>query len=68
MARPLKNADERKEGDLRIPVTSEQKAVIQAAAKTVGQDMATWARPILVQHAQAVIAQSNRKARGSKLP
>ena len=46
---------ERKAKDLRIPVTEEQKAVIAEAMKLSGDDMATWARPILLAAAQAVI-------------
>jgi hypothetical protein len=61
MARPFKHPTDRKGEHLRIPVTSEQKAAIQAAAEALGQDMAAWARPILIEHAQAVIAQGKRK-------
>lgn len=52
MARPTKNQADRKDEDLRIPVTSAQKAIIQAAATAAGQDMAAWARLILLKHAE----------------
>lgn len=52
MARPRKNAGERKGEALRIPVTADQKDLIVRAAQEDGLDMATWARPILIRAAQ----------------
>jgi uncharacterized protein (DUF1778 family) len=46
--RPPKPKSERKEVDLRIPVTWDQKDLIAQAAKANGEDMAGWARPILL--------------------
>lgn len=40
---------------MRIPVTSEQKALVVEAARRVGVDMATWARPLLLQAAKDVL-------------
>ena len=52
MARPLKPKADRKTADLRIPVTDKQKELILRAAKLDGQDMAAWARPLLLREAQ----------------
>jgi hypothetical protein len=51
MARPPKAEAERKNVDLRIPVTSEQKDVILQVARLSGLEMATWARPLLLKEA-----------------
>ncbi len=51
--RPRKKKSERKDFDLRIPMTSDQKELIQEAATLRGEDMAGWARPILLRAAQA---------------
>lgn len=53
--RPPKTEGERKAKDLRIPVTDDQKAVVAEAMRLSGQDMATWARPILLAAAQAIV-------------
>jgi hypothetical protein len=50
--RPAKPLALRKDVDLRIPVTPEQKARVVAAAMSAGGDMAAWARPILLQAAE----------------
>ena len=52
MGRPPKNKAERKDVDLRIPVTADQKELILEAARAEGLDMAGWARPILLQAAR----------------
>jgi len=46
--RPPKEKSTRKDVDLRIPVTSDQKEAIVEAARIAGLDMAAWARPILL--------------------
>lgn len=48
MARPRKNKSDRKDFDLRVPLTATQKELVAKAARLEGQDMATWARPILI--------------------
>lgn len=64
MARPLKDPESRMDSDLRIPVTSEQKAMVQAAAKSCGEEMAAWARRLLVQHALEIAQKpQNKKAK-----
>lgn len=62
MARPPKDSSERKDVDLRIPVTAEQKELIVRAAQLEGADMAAWARPILLQ-AAAMSARSASRVR-----
>jgi uncharacterized protein (DUF1778 family) len=62
MARPPKQENQRKNVDLRIPVTSEQKDAITEAARILGVDMAAWARPILLREAQAIIGDGSRKS------
>ena len=53
--RPAKPDDDRKDVDLRIPVTADQKELVAEAARHVGEDMAAWARPILLRAAQQVL-------------
>jgi len=53
MARPTKRKSDRKDADLRIPVTARQKDLIMRAARLEGVDMAAWARPLLLREAQA---------------
>jgi hypothetical protein len=52
MARPPKDRRERKDVDLRIPVTVDQKELVAEAARREGIDMAAWARPILLEAAR----------------
>jgi hypothetical protein len=59
MARPRKDKGERKSVDLRIPLTESQKALVAEAARAGGIDMATWARPILLQAAREQVARSD---------
>lgn len=53
IGRPPKAKGTRKDVDLRIPVTADQKELVAEAAKREGMDMAAWARPILLAAAQA---------------
>ncbi len=55
MARPPKDPSERKDFDLRIPVTADQKELILQAAKLEGADMAAWVRPILLEAAEQLL-------------
>ena len=52
--RPPKTEVDRKSMDLRIPVTESQKALILEAARAAGQDMAGWARTLLIEAAERV--------------
>jgi hypothetical protein len=56
MARPAKKQSLLKDNDLRIPMTASQKQLIKSAAETENTDMAAWARPLLIQAAEAVVA------------
>jgi hypothetical protein len=66
MARPRKDARLRKDVDLRIPLTVEQKQLIQEAASLDDTDMAAWVRPLLVQAAQNRVAKQAGKKRASE--
>jgi hypothetical protein len=66
MARPPKNKSERKSADLRIPLTEAQKELIARVARLEGVDMATWARPILLQVAQAKLGKNNSEKTASE--
>jgi uncharacterized protein (DUF1778 family) len=60
--RPRKPKNERKDVDLRIPVTGDQKELIARAASLAGGDMAAWARPILLGAAQKTLSELQRVA------
>ena len=50
----------------RIPLTAEQKAQVQKAAAVAGEDMATWARPIILEAAKRELAKGKGTKRRSK--
>jgi hypothetical protein len=55
--RPPKKAKDRKDVDLRIPVTAEQKAsILEACAADGGAEMASWARGILLRATSEILA------------
>jgi hypothetical protein len=58
--RPPKKKAERKDVDLRIPVTADQKALVNKAAALERIDMAAWARPLLLQAARDAIDRHER--------
>ncbi len=58
--RPPKSDGERKGKDLRIPVTEDQKELVAEAMRVSGHDMATWARPLLLAAAQAIVDAANK--------
>lgn len=71
--RPPKAESERKVADLRIPLTVQQKELVGAAAKAVGQDMASWARAILMDTAKKTVEEAGdskpeKKRRPSPIP
>lgn len=53
--RPPKKPSDRKDKYLRIPVTTGQKGAVVKAAEKSGQDLATWARAVLLAEAERVI-------------
>jgi hypothetical protein len=48
--------------DLRIPVTSEQKALITEATGDEPEGMAAWARAVLMEAARRKLARDKKKA------
>jgi hypothetical protein len=59
MARPKKDASDRKTADIRIPLTEEQKQrVVDAAGE---EDVATWLRPIVLGAAEDRVAKKKKK-------
>jgi hypothetical protein len=59
MARPLKNGRLRMDRDIRIPVTSEQKALIVEATSDEPEGMAAWARMVLLEAAKKKKAEND---------
>ena len=59
MARPPKEPDQRKNVDLRIPVTVVQKQLVTDAMAVDEREFASWARDLLLGAAQAIL---DRKA------
>lgn len=60
MARPRKAGSLRMDTDLRIPLTSEQKAVIAEATKDEPEGMAAWARALLLAAARKKVGGEKR--------
>lgn len=60
MARPPKDERLRKDSDLRIPLTVEQKRLIVEAATLAESDVATWLRPIVLQAASEKVAEAKK--------
>jgi hypothetical protein len=56
MARPLKDAADRKTADLRIPMTAAQKQIITDAMAIDGREMAGWARALILSEAEKLLA------------
>jgi hypothetical protein len=56
MARPLKKPELRMDRNLMIPVTMVQRDLVNQGAAAAGQDMAAWARPILLVAAKRELA------------
>lgn len=50
--RPPKEPDERKTASVKIPLTEEEKGVIQRAAEVDGTKPVTWAREVLLRVAK----------------
>ena len=58
MPRPRKHGRVRMDTDLRIPLTSEQNALIVQATSDEPQGMAAWARAILLRTARSPLARA----------
>lgn len=65
MPRPRKSGRLRMDTDLRIPVTSEQKALIVKATSEEPEGMAAWARAVLLETARKRLAKG-KMAEGQK--
>jgi uncharacterized protein (DUF1778 family) len=63
MGRPRKNAGELLNVPLRILLTVEQKSLIEEAARLDSTDMASWARPILLEAARTRISETEKAKR-----
>jgi hypothetical protein len=70
MARPQKDPASRKTVDLRIPVTPDQKRLVMDAMAKDDREFAGWARSVLLDAAQALLAEKTRKspAKSASLP
>jgi hypothetical protein len=66
MARPRKYGDLPMDTDLRIPLTSEQKAIINEATADEPEGMAAWARSILLDVARRKLAKRKSDKRDAK--
>jgi hypothetical protein len=60
MARPRKDKRLLKNIPLRIMLTADQKALIEAAARLEQLDMTAWARPVLLQAAEERVAKTKK--------
>lgn len=67
MARPRKAGRLRMDVDLRIPMTSEQKAQVMEATKDEPEGMASWARAVLLASA-AKILDKRERSKGAQMP
>jgi hypothetical protein len=67
MGRPRKYGNLPMDTDLKIPVTSEQRALIQQATANEPEGMAAWAREVLLDAAKRKMARS-RKSQQSSAP
>jgi hypothetical protein len=63
MGRPRKYGKLRMDTDLRIPLTTEQKSLIDAATAGIAEGKADWARAILLKAAQRMLAKDNADVR-----
>jgi hypothetical protein len=68
MGRPPKDPRFRKDVDLRIPLTAEQKRLIVEAATAAQSDVATWLRPIILQAASDWLARVDDPKQGARTP
>ena len=64
MPRPRKAGKLRMDTDVRIPMTSEQKALVSEATADEPEGMAAWARAILLRAARDRLAKASIKKAG----
>ncbi|MGD0389279.1 MAG: hypothetical protein ABSC42_10020 [Tepidisphaeraceae bacterium] len=63
MARPPKDPSERKNVDLRIPLTEDQKKLVSEAASADDADVAAWVRPIVLRAASKRLAKQDKRSK-----
>ena len=56
MGRPKKSDSERKDSELRIRLTAEDRLALDKAAQGAGQETSTWARDLLLKNAEKTSA------------
>lgn len=61
MGRPRKAGRLRMDTDLRIPVTSDQKQIVQKATADEPEGMAAWVRRVILSAADEKLAQAERR-------
>lgn len=61
MVRSRKAPDERKDYHLRVPLSAQQRALIEKAVRLEGLEKAGWARAILLTAAKRCIAKSHKE-------
>jgi hypothetical protein len=61
MARPKKDPALRMDTDIRVPMTGEQKALINEATADEAQGMAAWVRGVLIDAAKRKLAKDRSK-------
>jgi hypothetical protein len=66
MARPPKDKSERKDYDLRVPLTDAQRQLIEEASRAAELDKAAWARAILLRAARDQLSVTEVKKAGRK--
>ena len=64
MPRPPKNAEDRKDYHLRVPLTAAQLAVIDEAVSLEGEGKAGWARAVLLAAAKKRIEKAKARKAG----
>lgn len=63
MGRPFKKPEDRKTTDIRIPMREADKRLVEEAMALDGQQLATWARDLILTEAQNLLAAARKKTR-----
>jgi hypothetical protein len=66
MGRPRKYGKLRMDTDLRIPLTTEQKSLIDAATAGIAEGKAEWARALLLKAARRMLAKCKTGERSTQ--
>jgi uncharacterized protein (DUF1778 family) len=65
MPRPKKNPEDRKSYHLRVPLTDAQRELVEQACKIEDQDLAGWARSLLLDAAKRSIRKAGKTSADS---